>query len=86
MQLARPALVLMDESTSALDVADEAAMYRALAASGAAYVSVGHRPTLAEFHATALRLGCGEGGWEWGSPAELAGGGGAAVGVAAKAA
>jgi ABC-type uncharacterized transport system fused permease/ATPase subunit len=76
--LARPALVLMDESTSALDVPNEAAMYQVLRAAGIAYVSVGHRPTLGAFHADALRLTAAAPGagvaseWELGSAAELA--------------
>ena len=76
--LARPALVLMDESTSALDVPNEAAMYGVLREAGIAYVSVGHRPTLAAFHSCALRLSAAEPGagvasaWEIGSAVELA--------------
>lgn len=54
--LARPALVLMDESTASLGVDDEASMYAALAADGIAVVSVGHRPTLAAYHGRVLRL------------------------------
>lgn len=60
--LARPSLVLMDESTSALDVANEAAMYAALKEAGVSYVSVGHRPTLTRYHSRLLRLVPGEGG------------------------
>lgn len=36
----------MDESTSALDTGNEAALYAALGAAGITYVSVGHRPSL----------------------------------------
>jgi ABC-type uncharacterized transport system fused permease/ATPase subunit len=78
--LAKPALVLMDESTSALDVPNEAAMYGALADARIAYVSVGHRPTLAAFHADCLRLRAAPAGagvqsvWEVGTAADLAGG------------
>jgi ABC-type uncharacterized transport system fused permease/ATPase subunit len=54
--LARPALVLMDESTASLGIDDEASMYAALAADGIAVVSVGHRPTLAAYHGRVLRL------------------------------
>lgn len=56
MLLARPRLVLMDESTSALDVANEARLYAALREAGITFVSVGHRPTLTAFHDTVLRL------------------------------
>lgn len=50
MLLARPKLVLMDESTSALDTENERGLYQALAAAGITFVSVGHRPSLVEFH------------------------------------
>jgi ABC-type uncharacterized transport system fused permease/ATPase subunit len=62
--LARPALVLMDESTSALDTRNERVLYEALRAAGVTYVSVGHRPTLLSYHQRALLLaGDGTGGW-----------------------
>lgn len=44
--LSKPRLVLMDESTSALDTGNEAALYAALGEAGITYVSVGHRPSL----------------------------------------
>ena len=62
MLLARPRLVLMDESTSALDVANEARLYAALREAGITFVSVGHRPTLTAFHDTVLRLEAAEEG------------------------
>ena len=46
----------MDESTSALDTENEALLYQALASAGITYVSVGHRPSLVEFHSNVLRL------------------------------
>lgn len=54
--LAKPRLVLMDESTSALDTDNEAHLYRCLQREDIGYVSVGHRPTLMEFHTRVLRL------------------------------
>lgn len=54
--LSAPKLVLMDESTSALDTGNEALMYRLLKDSGITYVSIGHRPTLVNFHDQVLRL------------------------------
>lgn len=67
----RPRLVIMDESTSALDVLAETAMYkllRDLSSSGAepgqrglTYVSVGHRPTLLAHHDLKLSLRDGSG-------------------------
>lgn len=63
--LAKPRLVLMDESTSALDTRNERLLYGALKAAGVTYVSVGHRPTLLQFHEKVLLLhGDGKGGWE----------------------
>ena len=46
----------MDESTSALDTTNEALMYRLLRDSDITYVSIGHRPTLVDFHDRVLRL------------------------------
>ena len=54
--LSSPRLVLMDESTSALDTTNEALLYKQLQESGITYVSVGHRPTLVDFHDRVLRL------------------------------
>ncbi|KAJ0971770.1 hypothetical protein J5N97_019729 [Dioscorea zingiberensis] len=48
--LAKPKLVLLDESTSALDEANEAHLYRQIEAAGITYVSVGHRRTLYNYH------------------------------------
>ena len=45
-----PALVLLDEATSAMPVADEARVYERLKASGVAYVSIGHRISLERHH------------------------------------
>ena len=68
--LTKPRLVLMDESTSALDTDNEALLYAALQESGIRYVSVGHRPTLAEFHSKTLRLTASEGYREGGQGSE----------------
>ncbi len=79
--LTKPALLLMDESTSALDTVNEAALYDQLRKSGVTFISVGHRPTLVDFHDTVLymeRTLDGEGGegtpqgarWELKSSAE----------------
>jgi ABC-type uncharacterized transport system fused permease/ATPase subunit len=56
-------LVVLDEATSALDLYNEKCMYRLLqgmaadTTSAMTYVSVGHRPSLAEFHTMRLDLG-----------------------------
>ncbi|PSC71914.1 ABC transporter D family member chloroplastic [Micractinium conductrix] len=74
--LAKPRLVLMDESTSALDTRNERLLYAALRDAGITFISVGHRPTLTAFHDNVLLLhgngsGIGDdgaaaaqGGWE----------------------
>ena len=50
----RPALAILDEATSAMDVALEAEMYTQLRAVCSSYVSVGHRPQLSQFHTHVL--------------------------------
>ncbi|KAL3614906.1 Canalicular multispecific organic anion transporter 1 [Castilleja foliolosa] len=54
--LSRPNLVLLDESTSALDEANEAHLYKLIEAAGITYVSIGHRRTLYEHHKTVLHI------------------------------
>ncbi len=54
--LKKPAIAFLDESTSALDEENERFLYEKLRASGIAFVSVGHRSTLKEFHDTLLLL------------------------------
>ncbi len=44
--LSRPAVVVLDEATSAVDVASEAALYAAVSDAGITALSVGHRPSL----------------------------------------
>lgn len=54
--LSKPRLVLMDESTSALDTDNERHLYGMLQQAGITFVSIGHRPTLTQFHPVVLRL------------------------------
>ena len=61
-ELRRPALVILDEASSALDLQAEEALYGLLVAAGPTVVSVGHRPSLRAFHHWELALE-GEGGW-----------------------
>jgi ABC-type uncharacterized transport system fused permease/ATPase subunit len=62
--LSQPDLVLMDESTSALDATNERILYGALKSAGITFVSVGHRSTLKEYHENVLLIdGDGLGGW-----------------------
>jgi len=60
--LSSPCFVVLDEATSALDVVTERHLYSLLAEREMAFVSVGHRPTLTEFHDTVLELD-GNGHW-----------------------
>ena len=60
--LSSPRFVVLDEATSALDVVTERHLYGLLAEREMAFVSVGHRPTLTEFHDTVLELD-GSGNW-----------------------
>mmetsp|Transcript_21173 Transcript_21173/g.31589 ORF Transcript_21173/g.31589 Transcript_21173/m.31589 type:complete len:736 (-) Transcript_21173:310-2517(-) len=58
----RPRLAILDEATSALDMEAEARMYKLLAEMGRngedslTYISVGHRPSLLNYHDKRLRL------------------------------
>ncbi|XP_071697038.1 ABC transporter D family member 2, chloroplastic isoform X2 [Rutidosis leptorrhynchoides] len=54
--LSQPDLVLLDESTSALDEANEAHLYEKINAAGITYISIGHRSSLRKFHKKALRI------------------------------
>lgn len=54
--LSKPSLVLLDESTSALDEDNEAHLYKQLDAAGITYVSIGHRSTLYKYHNQVLRI------------------------------
>ena len=54
--LKKPAIAFLDEASSALDEENERFLYEKLRASGIAFVSVGHRSTLKEFHDRLLLL------------------------------
>lgn len=54
--LAKPKLVLLDESTSALDEANEAHLYNQIKAAGITYISIGHRRTLYKYHNKVLHI------------------------------
>jgi len=60
--LRRPALAILDEASSALDLRAEAVLYGRLLAACPTLVSVGHRPSLRAFHHWELALE-GGGGW-----------------------
>jgi vitamin B12/bleomycin/antimicrobial peptide transport system ATP-binding/permease protein len=55
--IGKPAMVVCDESSSALDLDAERRVYTELRNSGTAYISVGHRPSLVRYHDVLLRLG-----------------------------
>lgn len=59
----RPRFVVLDESTSALDVPNEARIYAELQKEGATFLSVAHRPSVVEYHRNVLRLNA-SGEWE----------------------
>ena len=57
-----PRFAVLDEATSALDVKTEKYLYELLKKRDLAVISVGHRPTLIEFHTSVLEL-VGDGNW-----------------------
>ena len=57
-----PRFVVLDEATSALDVATEDHLYALLRQRELSVISIGHRPTLKQFHDMVLEL-TGDGGW-----------------------
>ena len=54
--LNKPAYAILDEATSALDVKNEEGLYRLLQATETTFISVGHRPVLADYHQLVLEL------------------------------
>ncbi|XP_076947874.1 ABC transporter D family member 2, chloroplastic-like [Bidens hawaiensis] len=54
--LSQPDLVLLDESTSALDEGNEAHLYDKVNEAGITYISIGHRASLVKFHKKALQI------------------------------
>jgi putative ATP-binding cassette transporter len=59
----KPTIAFLDEATSALDEPNEKLLYERLRELGIAYVSVGHRSTLKQFHDYLLVLHI-DGSWE----------------------
>lgn len=53
----KPSLAILDECSSALDVSTEQRLYAHLHELGISFISVGHRPTLLDYHDFILRLG-----------------------------
>uniref|UniRef100_A0A7S1IA94 ABC transporter domain-containing protein n=1 Tax=Eutreptiella gymnastica TaxID=73025 RepID=A0A7S1IA94_9EUGL len=54
----RPQAVVMDETTSALDLDTERMVFELMTAMGMAIISVGHRPSLKAYHDFLLDMTC----------------------------
>ncbi len=54
--LNKPPYAILDEATSALDMENEEGLYRHIQAMGTTFISVGHRPILANYHQLVLEL------------------------------
>lgn len=54
--IGQPKLAILDECSSALDVATGRKLYEQLWANGITFISVGHRPTFLHYHDRILRL------------------------------
>ncbi len=52
----KPEYIILDEATSALDVENEASLYQHLQQLESTFISVGHRPTLIQYHQKLLKL------------------------------
>jgi vitamin B12/bleomycin/antimicrobial peptide transport system ATP-binding/permease protein len=55
--LSKPSYVILDEATSALDIKNEASLYQHLLKTQTTFVSVGHRPSLVQYHNWILEIG-----------------------------
>ncbi len=54
--LTKPRYAILDEATSALDVKNEHSLYKHLQTLSTTYISVGHRPTLLQYHHQVLEV------------------------------
>lgn len=61
--ISKPQVVILDESSSALDLQNERSMYSLVQDLGLTCISVGNRPSLLNFHDRVLRLNS-DGSWE----------------------
>ncbi|MGD1714685.1 ABC transporter ATP-binding protein/permease [Dapis sp. BLCC M172] len=61
--LTKPNYVILDEATSALDVPSEELLYQQLQGKSTTFISVGHRPTLKNYHQQLLEITTDE-SWE----------------------
>lgn len=60
--LTHPHFAILDEATSALDLKNEQQVYQQIQATATAFISVGHRPSLLQYHKHVLEL-TGDSGW-----------------------
>lgn len=58
--ITRPSYAILDEATSALDVGNEKNLYQHLLETNTTFISVGHRPTLSQYHQLVLEFLEGE--------------------------
>ncbi|MDJ0516504.1 MAG: ABC transporter ATP-binding protein/permease [Trichodesmium sp. MO_231.B1] len=58
--LTKPNYVILDEATSALDVPSEELLYQQLQGTSTTFISVGHRPTLKNYHQQLLEITANE--------------------------
>lgn len=56
----QPRYVVLDEATSALDIKNEAILYQYLLDTNTTFISVGHRPSLIQYHRWVLEMQPGE--------------------------
>jgi putative ATP-binding cassette transporter len=54
--ITQPRYAILDEATSALDLKNEEKLYEKLSNQGTTYISVGHRPSLAQYHQKLLSI------------------------------
>ncbi|MBP0020501.1 MAG: ABC transporter ATP-binding protein/permease [Cyanobacteria bacterium SBLK] len=54
--LIQPSYAILDEATSALDIQNEQSLYQQLQSLSISYISVGHRPTLLQYHNQLLEV------------------------------
>lgn len=54
--LTRPRYAILDEATSALDLKNEERLYQQMHATSTVFISVGHRPSLLQYHQQLLEL------------------------------
>lgn len=61
--ISRPKYAILDEATSALDIGNEKNLYEHLLETETTFISVGHRPSLSQYHQLILEFLEGE-RWE----------------------